>query len=190
MPYFGIFFSILSVFTWCYFHNCRSGSNSQNLCGLHSSADFIFFFSQKLRITFECGLNSSAGCFRRNTVFNYFGKKIQIMWRTLEIFFARVFLNYPIFLLVPIASRYRLKISILFSLRKWNDFSRNTKTKCQKQQDILSEKYLSSLRVFFMHKSTHICIVHHLLHSYLFLFHLRLDVNSIRPKAHKTLRNQ
>ena len=43
--------------------------NSQNLCGLHSSADFIFFFSQKLRITFECGLNSSAGCFRVNTVF-------------------------------------------------------------------------------------------------------------------------
>ena len=42
--------------------------NSQNLCGLHSSADFIFFFSQKLRITFECGLNSSAGCFRVNTV--------------------------------------------------------------------------------------------------------------------------
>ena len=34
--------------------------NSQNLCGLHSSADFIFFFSQKLRITFECGLHSSA----------------------------------------------------------------------------------------------------------------------------------
>ena len=44
--------------------------NSQNLCGLHSSADFIFFFSQKLRITFECGLNSSAGCFRVNTVSN------------------------------------------------------------------------------------------------------------------------
>ena len=43
--------------------------NSQNLCGLHSSADFIFFFSQKLRITFECGLNSSAGCFRVNTVY-------------------------------------------------------------------------------------------------------------------------
>ena len=43
--------------------------NSQNLCGLHSSADFIFFFSQKLRITFECGLNSSAGCFRVNWVY-------------------------------------------------------------------------------------------------------------------------
>merc|ERR1712066_934396 len=45
--------------------------NSQNLCGLHSSADFIFFFSQKLRITFECGLNSSAGCFRVNTVIDF-----------------------------------------------------------------------------------------------------------------------
>ena len=50
--------------------------NSQNLCGLHSSADFIFFFSQKLRITFECGLNSSAGCFRVNWVFEFWRAKI------------------------------------------------------------------------------------------------------------------
>ena len=39
--------------------------NSQNLCGLHSSADFIFFFLSKIadyirvRIKFECGLFSS-----------------------------------------------------------------------------------------------------------------------------------
>ena len=34
----------------------------------------FFFFSQKLRITFECGLNSSAGCFRVNTVSQKCGK--------------------------------------------------------------------------------------------------------------------
>ena len=50
-------------------------------------ADYIrvrisfFFFSQKLRITFECGLNSSAGCFRVNTVIRlihtYFVRELQ-----------------------------------------------------------------------------------------------------------------
>ena len=41
----------------------------------------FFFFSQKLRITFECGLNSSAGCFRVNSVFQIsFFASMRLFW--------------------------------------------------------------------------------------------------------------
>ena len=62
-----------------------------------------------------------------------------------------------------------------FSLRKWNYFSRNVEIQKQnvKNSRRSCEQYLSSLKVFCMHKSRH-----HLppLHPYLFPFHLRLDV--------------
>ena len=41
MPYFGIFFSILSVFTWRYFHNCRSGSKSYLIGDWKKSPSFL-----------------------------------------------------------------------------------------------------------------------------------------------------
>ena len=51
--------------------SCSECLQLSDNCGLFSSADWILFFLQKLRIIFECGLFSSAGYFRVNWVVNF-----------------------------------------------------------------------------------------------------------------------